>query len=127
MDADSLSEQVIACAFRVHNELGSGFAEQIYSRALCIELSAAGIPHAAEVVLVVHFRDQVIGEFRADVLVDRRMLVEIKAVNALIPAHAAQLLNYMNAARIGVGLLINFGASVQIKRRVISKYQRKSA
>jgi GxxExxY protein len=93
----------------VSNELGCGFLESVYEKSLCIALTEAGLKAQSQVPLKVFFRNQVVGEFYSDILVKDVVLIELKAVKALAPEHLAQVLNYLKATGIKVGLLINFG------------------
>jgi GxxExxY protein len=116
---ESVTEAIIGSAFRVHNELGGGFLESVYVRCLSIELTKAGLSHFVEQPLHVHYKNHVVGEYRADIVVVDQVIVEVKAVATISPVHEAQLLNYLRAARMRIGLLINFGARVTVKRRVL--------
>jgi GxxExxY protein len=118
-DVNQVSERVIGCACAVSSALGSGFLESVYESALALEMAAHGLNVARQKRLPVHYREKVVGEFIADFLVEQRLIVEIKAVRSIVPEHQAQLLNYLNASGLNVGLLINFGTPrVQIKRMV---------
>ncbi len=131
MNADYLfseiTEKIIASAFEVHKALGAGFLESVYVNALLVELRLIGLAAAAEVPITVHYRDQVVGEFRADLLVESEIIVEVKAVASVAAVHETQLLNYLNATRKSVGLLLNFGPSVQVRRKISSNNLRQSA
>lgn len=114
-----LTEKIIGACFEIANELGSGFLESVYRKALVIVLLQQGLKAGEEVPLKVSFRGQIVGEFYADILVDDRLVIELKAVKALTAEHEAQLMNYLKATGIKVGLLINFGKSkVEWKRLV---------
>jgi GxxExxY protein len=127
MNADSaLTEEIIGAAFAVHKELGSGFLEAVYARALSIELTLRNIEHKHEVPLRVFYRGKDVGEYRADLLVGDCVVVEVKALNSLMPVHEQQLVNYLSATGKGLGLLINFGVSVTVKRKIITKNLRSS-
>ena len=105
-----LTRIIIGCAFDVLNELGPGFLESVYEKAMVIALSDAGVPVQQQTAIDVFFRSKLVGEFYADLLVDGNVIVELKAVpSALAPMHEAQLINYLNATGIPVGLLLNFG------------------
>jgi GxxExxY protein len=104
-----LSFDVIGCAQRVHAALGPGFPERVYQRALCDELRSAGIVFATEVEFQVRYRGKVVGKFRADVVVDGKILVENKAVSDFHEDHVAQCFAYLKASGLKVALLINFG------------------
>lgn len=113
-----LSQKIIAAAHNVHRELGQGFLEKVYKNALAVELQEAGIKCALEVVMSVSYRGRVVGDYVADMVVEDKIIVEIKAVSELNAVHEVQLVNYLKATGLQVGLLINFGRSVQVKRRV---------
>ena len=116
----ALTKQVIGGFYETYNELGHGFLESVYETALAIRLRERGLHVVTQVPIEVRFHGHVVGEFRADMLVEERVLVEVKAVGFLIPTHEAQLLNYLKATRIQVGLLFNFGPRPQFRRRVFS-------
>jgi len=113
-----LSEKIISCAYNVHNGLGQGFLEKVYKKALSIELEEAGIKHEVETPLKVLYHGGLVGEYYADLIVDSKIIVEVKSVTKLNPVHEVQLVNYLKATGINVGLLINFSKSVEVKRRV---------
>ena len=104
-----LTRSIIGCAFEVINELGSGFLESVYERAMMIALSDAGLSVQSQKPVRVLFRGKPVGDFYTDLLVEETVMVELKSVKALIPEHEAQSINYLNATSIEVGLLINFG------------------
>jgi GxxExxY protein len=109
---DPLTHQIIGCGITVHRELGPGLMEQSYERAFCIELTAAGLAYVRQVVVPVLYKGEVIGEHRPDLVVENRVVVEIKSVERLIGLHQAQLLAYMRLLRLPVGLLMNFNSEV---------------
>lgn len=114
-----LTHKIIGAAIEVHRELGSGFVEAVYQRALARELSFRGIPFREQAHLQVMYKNNVVGEYRADFVVNDCVLLEVKALPLVLPPHEAQLLHYLAATGIKVGLLINFGANVvQVKRLV---------
>ena len=104
-----LTRSVIGCAFEVINELGSGFLESVYEKAMLQTLTDAGILVESQKPVKVQFRGKTIGDFYIDLLIERKVLVEIKAVKALRSEHHAKVINYLKATGIEVGLLINFG------------------
>mgnify|MGYP000977439203 FL=1 len=106
-----LAGQVIGCAMKVHSALGPGFLESVYQNALAHELRKAGSNVELEVRLQVRYDGIVVGSFDADMLVNKVVLIENKAVQALVPAHEVQLVNYLTATGLDEGLLLNFGAS----------------
>lgn len=112
-----ITEAVIGCAFEVIKELGAGFLESVYEKALLLALTQKGLSAVSQQPLSVLFRGENVGEFFADIVVEQKVLVELKAVKSLIPEHQAQLINYLNASGIEVGLLINFGSpKLEVKR-----------
>ena len=113
-----LSEKIIAAAYNVHNELGYGFLEKVYRNALKIQLEEGGVNCAIEVPLQVLYHKKIVGDYFADIIVDNKIIVEVKAVSKLEPVHEVQLVNYLKATGLNVGLLINFGQSVEVKRRI---------
>jgi len=106
---EQLTGKILEASFEVIRELGAGFLEGVYQNALFIALRQKGIKAEARVPLLVRFRGEVVGEYYADLLVDDKVIVELKAVKLLAPEHQAQLINYLKATGIEVGLLINFG------------------
>ena len=115
-----LTEKILAAAFKVQNTLGCGFLEKVYENALVVELSRSGMRHAQQKSLQVKYEGAVVGEYQADLIVEGRVIVECKAVSQLDPVHEAQLLNYLKATGIRVGLLLNFGRpKLQYRRFVV--------
>ncbi len=115
---DELTGLVIGCAMRVHRELGPGFLESVYQNALCFELTHENIAYATEEPIAVYYRKTKVGDFCADVLIEKRLILELKSVEKINPAHEVQLVNYLNATGVETGLLINFGAvSLDFKRK----------
>lgn len=106
---EELTGRILEACFEVSNELGCGFLESVYQNALAIALESKGITPQKEVPLDVQFRGQVVGKFFADIMVQDKIIVELKAVKALVPEHYAQVLNYLHGTGIEVGLLVNFG------------------
>ncbi len=117
-----LSGRILGAAFEVHKELGPGFLERVYEAALLIELGQSGIEAKAQAEIAVTYKGQIVGTYFADILVVSKVICEVKAVQALSSAHEAQLLHYLKATGIKLGLLLNFGADrLQFKRLVLSK------
>ncbi len=106
---EGLTGRILAACFEVSRELGTGFLESVYENALLIALCQEGLQVTAQAPLKVRFRGAVVGEFFADLLVENRVIVELKAAAALTPEHQAQVINYLKATGIEVGLLANFG------------------
>jgi GxxExxY protein len=106
---EEITSKILSASFEVINELGAGFVELVYQNALVIVLKQMGLKVETQLPLSVNFRGETVGQFYADLLVEGKVIVELKAVSALIPEHQAQLINYLKATGIEVGLLINFG------------------
>lgn len=106
---DELTGQIIQSCFEVSNELGSGFLESVYERALVVALKQKGLKVTAQVSLKVHFRNVIVGDFFADLIVEDKVLIELKAVSRILQEHKAQVINYLTATGIEIGLLVNFG------------------
>ena len=104
-----LTGTIIGCGFDVINELGSGFLESVYEKSLLIALQQKKLRVEAQKPLKVHFRGQLVGDFFADLIVENTVLIELKAIRSLVPQHEAQIINYLQATGIEVGLLLNFG------------------
>lgn len=123
MEHESLTRGIIGGAMRVHGVLGPGFLESVYQKALAWELCTSGFRVEREKRLVVRYRDALVGEFTADLVVDGCVLIETKAVRALARVHEVQLVNYLTATGIEVGLLLNFGADRLEFRRKTRTYR----
>ena len=112
-----ITEKILEAAFEVSKELGSGFLESVYKNSMVIALRVKGLKVETEKPISVMFRGQQVGQFYADLFVEGKVIVELKAVSALAPEHSAQTINYLKATGIGVGLLINFGhPKIEYKR-----------
>jgi len=115
-----LSFAVIGCAQRVHRTLGPGFPESVYHNALCVEFQRTGIAFESEASASVEYETVCCGEFRMDIVVDNRIILELKALDRLAAAHPAQLLSYLKATALHVGILLNFGTErLEVKRVVL--------
>lgn len=120
-----LTEKLIGIFFAIHNELGHGFLESVYEQAFAVLLAENGIFFERQIAVPVWFHRKQIGEFRADLLVDRKVIVELKTGRDIEPGWEKQLLNYLRATDIEVGLLFNFGPNAQF-RRYIFENERKN-
>lgn len=112
-----LSDQIIRAFYKVYNTLGYGFQEKVYANALAVELRKNGHEAIREAEIEIYYEEEMVGEYYADILVDQKIIVEIKATRAIVDEHIAQLLNYLKATIYEVGLLLNFGPEPEIKRR----------
>lgn len=117
MTDEEVRQTIIGCAYKVHNKLGAGFLEKVYENALRIELERTGLAVRQQVSITVYYDSEIVGEFAADMIVADRILVELKAVRMLTVDHEVQLVNYLNATLIEDGLLLNFGKSVEVRRK----------
>jgi GxxExxY protein len=121
----ALTEKIIGVFYDVYNELGHGFLESVYEQALMVALTHADLRVERQVPVSVWFRGQQIGDFRADMLVEGHVLLELKAARTIEQAHEKQLLNYLRATDIEVGLLLNFGIDPQFRRLVYENVRKK--
>ncbi|MBR2946873.1 MAG: GxxExxY protein [Bacteroidaceae bacterium] len=126
MDLEELIKKVIQCVYNVRLQLSAGFLETVYQKALLIELKKNNILAEAEIPIEVYYDDSVVGEYRADIIVEKRIIIEIKAIQHLMSAHEAQLVNYLTATKIDCGLLINFGGERLEIRRKYRTYKKTS-
>jgi len=120
-----LTDKVIGVFYDVYNELGHGFLESVYAAAMVMALESSGLAVGREVPVAVWFRDRKIGQYFADLLVEGRVILELKAARDLDKAHEAQLLHYLRATDVEVGLLLNFGVRPQF-RRLVFENERKT-
>lgn len=115
-----LTGQIIDSFYTVYNELGEGFVESVYTRALQIELEFRGIESERESPMKVHYRDKVVGDFRVDLLVVGTIVVEVKTADRIAKPHEKQMLNYLRASRRPVGLILNAGDRPTVKRKILT-------
>jgi GxxExxY protein len=116
---NELTQRVIGCAFEVSNKLGAGFFEKIYEKALCVEFEMKGLNFQCQKPVIVEYKNVLVGEYVTNIVVEGRLLLELKAVSALCSMHEAQLMNYLKATGLSVGLLLNFGRpKLGVKRMV---------
>ena len=113
-----ITDAVLKIYFDVYNQLGSGFLEKVYQNAMYFELKDKGFKVEAQKQIKVYFREQLVGEYFADLIVEDKVIVELKATELLMNAHVAQTLNYLKATEIEVGLLLNFGEEPEFKRMI---------
>ena len=118
MDSDKLVESIIECAKIVRKHFVPGFEENVYKNALYIELTEAGLSVATEVPFNVSYKGHIVGAYKADMIVEQKVVVEVKAISTLVPVNEVQLVNYLTATGIDDGILINFGSErIQIRHR----------
>jgi len=120
MDINELTYAINGAVFEVNRILGPGFLEKVYENALLIELRSLGLKADSQVAIKVYYKDEVVGEYTADILVEEKVILELKTVERLEKIHEAQLLNYLRATGIQVGILVNFKHTrAEIKRMVL--------
>jgi len=124
MKHQNLTEDIIKIFYKVYNALGYGFLEKIYENAMMIEFRKAGIPAEAQSPIEVTYEGEIVGEHAADIIVDNKVIMELKAAKKLAEDHQAQLLNYLKATDMEVGLLLNFGPKPEISRKVFDNFRK---
>jgi len=120
-----LTEKIIGIFYDVYNELGYGFLESVYEESLMIALRESGLEVQSQVPVPVWFRQHKVGEFRADILVEKIVLLELKSVRVLEPSHEAQLLHYLKSTDVEIGLLLNCGSRPQFRRLLFDNERKK--
>jgi GxxExxY protein len=123
VEVDQLAREIIGACIEVHRVLGPGFLESVYEEAVGVELTLRGIPHVRQAATAVNYKEHPVGEGRMDLVVGGKIIVELKAVESLAPIHTAQVISYLKATGLSLGLLINFNVPVLkegIKRIILS-------
>ena len=120
-----LTEKIISAFYKVYNTLGFGFLEKVYGNALMHQLVMDGLRVEKEKQIKVYYEEKMVGEYYADIMVEGKVIIEIKAAEALIEEHELQLINYLKATDMEVGLLLNFGKKPEIRRKVFSNGNKK--
>ena len=115
-----LTDKILKAFYRVYNTLGYGFLEKVYENAMLLELRGMGLRCERQRPIAVYYRDQKVGEYFADLIVEDGVIIELKAAEGLVEEHEFQLINYLKATEIEVGLLLNFGKKPQFKRKVFT-------
>ena len=119
MQYEKLTKKIIAAAYHVYNKMGFGFLESVYEKCLLIELRKNGLRAESQKPITVKYENEVVGEFKADILVEDTVILELKSVRQITKAHEVQLVNYLVATGKPVGLMLNFGEhKVEVKRKV---------
>lgn len=106
---EDLTYKIIGLAMEIHNELGYGFLEKVYENSLMVLLNQVEVPAVQQAIIPVYFREEIVGNYCADILVDEKVILELKAVDQVIDAHRAQVLNYLKATKAPVAIILNFG------------------
>ena len=115
-----LTDRIIKIFYKVYNKLGYGFLEKIYEKAMLLELEKEKITAIAQAPVKVFYDGEILGEYSVDILVDNKVIIEIKAIKKLVEENEAQILNYLKATDVEVGLLLNFGPKPEIQRKAFS-------
>lgn len=119
MEHRDITEKIIGCAYRVYNTMGFGFLESVYEKCMLIELLKEGLKTETQKPITVHYENEIVGEFVADIIVEDSIILELKSVRRIAQAHEVQLVNYLVATGKQVGLILNFGErKVEVKRKV---------
>ena len=113
-----ITDKIIKAFFNVYNKLGFGFLENVYEKSICIELQKMGLTVYPQSPIRIYYDEELVGLYCADILVEDRVIVELKATDTIIEKHEAQLLNYLKATEIEIGLLLNFGHKAEFKRKI---------
>ena len=119
-----LTEKIIGIFYKVYNNLGYGFLEKVYENAMMLDFKKQNIPAVSQYAIKVFYEDEIVGEYFSDIMVDDKVIVEIKATRNLALEHEAQLLNYLKATDKEVGLLLNLGSKPEIKRKVFDNLRK---
>ncbi len=119
---DNLTERVIKAFYEVYNTLGYGFLEKVYENAMVLELQKGGLKVVQQAPIHVFYNGQIIGDYFADLLIEEKVIVELKSTKTISNEHIAQILNYLKATNIEVGLILNFGPRPQVKRKVYDNH-----
>lgn len=116
-----LTGRIIKAFYEVYNELGTEFLESIYENAFYLVLGENGMTVEKQMPITVYFRDKIVGNYKADLLVEQKVLIELKAIRTILPEHKAQIINYLKATKVDIGLLMNFGNKPEFKRFIFDK------
>ena len=119
----NLTKKLIECGFEVSNYLGTGFLESVYENALCVELEKQGIAFCQQKQLKVIYKGKVVGNYIADLIVENKLLVELKTATQLLQSHRAQVINYLKVTGLPVALLLNFGTPKLGVQRIVHQYK----
>ncbi len=115
---EELTKKIIRCFYNVYDTLGYGFLESVYEKALMVEFENNNIKAETQKEIKVMYKDRIVGDFRADILVEDKVIIELKAVSKLMPIHEVQVVNYLKSTGIKIGLLVNFGEKLEFKRKI---------
>ena len=124
---EDLTQRIIACFYEVYNRLGYGFLEKVYERAMLIELSRQGLAVRNQQPVKVHYREKLVGDYFADITVNDTVILELKAAEGIVEEHELQLINYLKATNMEIGLLLNFGKKPEIRRKIFTNERKELA
>lgn len=122
----SITDAILKAYYNVYNELGSGFLEKVYQNSMYFELKSFGLKVEAQKQIKVYFKNQLVGDFYSDLLIEDKVIVELKATEFLMDIHTAQIMNYLKATPIEVGMLLNFGDEPEFKRVIYTNNRKTS-
>ncbi len=120
MKHSEITEKIIRAYYKVYNTIGHGFLEKVYENSMIIELKKHGLTATKQKPIKVYYDNKLVGEYFADLIIDDKVIIELKAKGKLVEQHEAQLVNYLKATNIEVGLLLNFGTRPEFKRKIYS-------
>lgn len=123
---EELTDKIIKSFYNVYNALGFGFLENVYEKSLSKELTENELSCETQVPISVYYKEELVGSYYTDIVVENLIIIELKAVNRLHPDHEVQLINYLKATEMEVGLVLNFGRKPQIKRKIYTNDRKKS-
>jgi GxxExxY protein len=122
---EEVTSKIIKAFYNVYNTLGTGFLENVYEKALLIELKEFGLKVEPQKEIEVFYKNKVVGKYRADIVVENKIIIELKAVSQIVELHKAQLINYLKATNYRLGFLVNFGDKLEFKRIIFEKKNKK--
>ncbi len=122
-----LSERIIKCFYEVYHNLGYGFLEKVYEHAMMIELAKNDLPARNQQPIKVYYKNELVGDYFADIVIDGKIILELKAAEAIVEEHEFQLINYLKATNIEIGLLLNFGKKPEIRRKIFTNDRKELA
>ena len=125
MKYKEISDKILKSFFQVYNILGYGFLEKVYEKALLLELEKEGLHCQNQVPIKVFYKDQIVGEYIADIIVNKKIILELKAIKQISKQDESQILNYLTATKMEVGLLLNFGEKPEFKRKIFDNEYKK--
>ena len=115
-----ITSKILTSYYKVYNALGYGFLEKVYENALYFELTGNGLNCSRQLPITVYYENTIVGDYYADIIVENLIILEIKAAESIVEAHECQLINYLRATGIEVGLLLNFGKNPQFRRKIFT-------